>query len=110
MKASTMFNRLPGAMLSERHMHECKQGRNCGRALLHDTAGLAQSHRLFNPAPPEAGLSADRWRQSRTVPQTAISSLAGTVAQAFVPVLPVGTAINEGSSAAGSEVRCGYLG
>jgi len=67
MKASTMFNRLPGAMLSERHMHECKQGRNCGRALLHDTAGLAQSHRLFNPAPPEAGLSADRLRQSRPV-------------------------------------------
>jgi len=55
-----MFNRLPGAMLKERHMHECRLGRNCGRALLHDTAVGAESHRLFNPAPPEAGLKADR--------------------------------------------------
>jgi hypothetical protein len=45
-----MFNRLPGTMLDERHTHECEQGLNCGRALLHDTAATAQSHRLFNPA------------------------------------------------------------
>jgi hypothetical protein len=56
---STMFNRLPGAMLKERHMHECKLGRNCGRDLSHDTAPVAESHRLFNPAPPEAGLKAE---------------------------------------------------
>jgi len=28
-----MFNRLPGAMLIERHAHECKLGHSCGRAL-----------------------------------------------------------------------------
>jgi hypothetical protein len=55
-----MFNRLPGAMLKERHLHECRQGRNCGRALLHHTAAATLSHTLFNPAPPEAGLKADR--------------------------------------------------
>src|ERR1700680_1639571 len=33
-----MFNCLPGAMLKERHTHECKQGHSCGRALLNDTA------------------------------------------------------------------------
>lgn len=55
-----MFNRLPGAMLTERHMHECRLGHNCGRALLHHTAAVAESHRLFNPAPPEVWLTADR--------------------------------------------------
>ena len=54
-----MFNRLPGAMLKERHTHECRLGRNCGRTLLHNTAAVAQSHRLFNPVPPEAGLACD---------------------------------------------------
>ena len=54
-----MFNRLPGAMLKERHTHECRLGRNCGRTLLHNTAAVAQSHRLFNPVPPEAGLKGD---------------------------------------------------
>jgi hypothetical protein len=54
-----MFNRLPGTMLDERHTHECEQGLNCGRALLHDTAAIAQSHRLFNPAQPVAVLDAD---------------------------------------------------
>ena len=33
-----MFNRLPGAMLKERHTRECRRGRSCGRALWHDTA------------------------------------------------------------------------
>ena len=55
-----MFNRLPGAMLKERHMHECRLGCNCGPAPLHDTAAAAESHRLFNPAPPEVGLKAER--------------------------------------------------
>jgi hypothetical protein len=54
-----MFIRLPGAKLIERHMHECRQGLNCGSAQLQDTAVVAQSHSLFNPAPPEAGLKAD---------------------------------------------------
>ena len=54
-----MFNRLPGTMLDERYKHECEQGFNCGRALLHDTAAIAQSHRLFNPAQPVAELDAD---------------------------------------------------
>src|SRR5215472_12290909 len=38
-------------MLSSRHRHEWKSGRSCGRAPRHDTAGIAESHRLFNPAP-----------------------------------------------------------
>src|SRR5215467_6120658 len=37
-------------MLSSRHLHEWKSGRSCGRAPRHDTAGIAESHRLFNPA------------------------------------------------------------
>src|SRR5271165_989070 len=49
MKASPMFNCLPGTMLSWRRMHEWSLGRSCGRALLNDTADLAASHRLFNP-------------------------------------------------------------
>jgi len=47
-------------MLIERHMHECEKGHNCGRALLHDTATRPESHRVFNPAKPAAGLIADR--------------------------------------------------
>src|SRR6516162_9564386 len=31
-------------------MHECRKGRSCGRAPLNDTADLAESHRVFNPA------------------------------------------------------------
>jgi len=53
-----MFNCLPGAMLKERHTHECGMGRNCGRALLYDTAGSAKSHRLFNQGFQVAGLKA----------------------------------------------------
>src|SRR5271165_4033117 len=49
MKASPMFNCLPGTMLSWRRMHEWSLGRSCGRALLSDPADLAASHRLFNP-------------------------------------------------------------
>ena len=45
--------------LKERHMHECRQGLNCGGAPLHDTA--AESHTLFNPAPPEARLKAESY-------------------------------------------------
>ena len=60
-----MFNRLPGAMLKERHMHECKMGHNCGRALLQDTAAGAESYRLFNPAP--AGGQADWWSAGDSV-------------------------------------------
>jgi hypothetical protein len=52
----TMFNCLPGAMLKERHTHECGQGHSCGRALLKHSAAFRQSHRLFNPAPPVARL------------------------------------------------------
>ena len=51
---------LPGAMLKQRHTHECKPGYSCGRALLDDTAGRTQSHTLFNQGPPEAGLKAGR--------------------------------------------------
>ena len=53
-----MFNCLPGAMLKERHTHECGMGRNCGRAPLYDTAGSAKSHRLFNQGFQVAGLKA----------------------------------------------------
>ena len=56
-----MFNCLPGAMLSLRHTHEWKKGFSCGRVLLHDTAS---SHRLFNPAPPEATLSSTTRRSA----------------------------------------------
>jgi hypothetical protein len=52
-----MFNRLPGAMLTQRHTHEWKKGLSCSRALLHDTAAKALSHSLFNPA--SAGRQAD---------------------------------------------------
>jgi len=52
-----MFNCLPGAMLAKRHAHEWESGRSCGRALLKDNATFANSHRLFNPAPPEAMLA-----------------------------------------------------
>ena len=45
-------------MLKERHTHECGMGRNCGRALLYDTAGSAKSHRLFNQGFQVAGLKA----------------------------------------------------
>jgi hypothetical protein len=44
-------------MLSSRHRHEWKQGRSCGRAFWYDTAGIAESHRLFNPAQQVARLS-----------------------------------------------------
>ena len=54
-----MFHRLFGAVLKERHLHECRQDRNCGRALLHDTAAATSGHTLFNPAPPEGVLIAD---------------------------------------------------
>ena len=54
-----MFNRLPGAMLSSGHKHQCKKGRNCSRVLSQHTAAVdtPHSHSLFNPAKPEAELS-----------------------------------------------------
>jgi len=72
-RASTMFNRLPGAMLKERHTRECRRGRSCGRALWHDTAAADVSHRLFNPAPPEARLACDR----RPSPLFSVQTLGG---------------------------------
>ena len=36
-------------MLRLRHTHEWIKGFSCGRALSHDTANFAESHRLFNP-------------------------------------------------------------
>ena len=50
----------PGTMLIERHTHECSKGHSCGRAPSNDTAGLSESHSLFNPVQPEAGLITDR--------------------------------------------------
>ena len=49
----------PGTMLIERHTHECCKGHSCGRAPSNDTAGLSESHSLFNPVQPEAGLITD---------------------------------------------------
>ena len=65
MQASPMFNRLPGTMLTKRQTHECRQGRSCGCALSNDTADLAESHRLFNPAP--AGGSAHMRTKNGTI-------------------------------------------
>src|SRR6516162_10094043 len=44
-------------------MHECRKGRNCGRAPLNDTADLAESHRVFNPV--------QRWLGSLVINNTA---------------------------------------
>ena len=49
----------PGTMLIERHTHECSKGHSCGRAPSNVTAGLSESHSLFNPVQPEAGLITD---------------------------------------------------
>jgi hypothetical protein len=56
-----MFNRLPGTMLSSGHTHQWRKGRNCSRVLSQHTAVVdTPSHRLFNPAQPEAQLSSNK--------------------------------------------------
>src|ERR1700679_3153733 len=52
-----MFNRRPGAMLLLGHKHQCGKGpRLQSRSLAAYSRPLPRSHRLFNPAPPGAGL------------------------------------------------------
>src|SRR5580658_4754882 len=56
-----MFNRRPGAMLLLGHKHQCGKGpRLQSRSLAAYSRPLPRSHRLFNPAPPGAGLLYDK--------------------------------------------------